>query len=818
MGSVLRDGGYAWRALCRTPGFTAAVVLTLALGIGANTIVFSLVDAVLLQTPAGVDAPERLVDVYTSDYSGPSFGASSYADYLDFAANVDALSGLAAFAWQPFSVSTGGEAFRAFGEYVSDNYFEVLGVTPALGRAFGDSEASGGNVVTAVIAYGLWQQRFGGAPDVIGRTIRLRGQPVSVIGVAPRGFSGTQTGIGIDLWVPYSMQAVLDPAAAERAVYRGTRGLFVIGRLAPGASVSAAQAAFDVLAAQLHAAYPEEWTDIRQAERRITVLEHARAAVMPEIRGAVVSFLAVVGTVAGLVLLICCANLVNLLLARAAGRAREIAVRTALGATRGRIIRQLVVETVLLALLGGLCSVGLAAAVGGVLERIELPIPVPIVLDLAPGGRVLLFAAVLSLVTGLVLGTLPALRATRARVTPLLHAEVMTSSGGRRFLTLRNALVVGQVAVSSALLVVMGLFIQSLVRAQAADLGFRPERVALLSLDLESQGYSATRAGQFLDRLEERARQLPGVRSVTFARSAPLGLDYARRLVRVEGYEPRPNEDMEIGFNAIDEDYFETLGIELHRGRVFTRADRQGAPPVAVVNDAFVRRYWPDGEALGRHIDFGRGPAEVVGVAADVKHRSISDGPIPYLYVSRRQAGTASGMLQVLTEREPSTIFAALRSAVTELDPTLPVTLETMNAHLGTAVLPQRLGATLVSAFAGIGILLAALGLYGVLSYLVARRTREIGVRMALGSDAATIVRMVLKRAAGLTLVGLAIGLIGAFAAGHLVAGFLFGVGPRDPGTFAAVAVLVAGVAVVAALGPARRATRIEPTDALRCE
>ncbi|HEX5419307.1 MAG TPA: FtsX-like permease family protein, partial [Gammaproteobacteria bacterium] len=432
--------------------------------------------------------------------------------------------------------------------------------------------------------------------------------------------------------------------------------------------------------------------------------------------------------------------------------------------------------------------------------------------------RTLAFTAALSALTGLILGTLPALRATRSGAAHGLHHDALTSSHPRRLLNLRDLLVVGQVAISSALLVVTGLFVQSLVRAQSVDLGFQPEHVALVTLDLEAQGYPAERAGQFLDTLEETVRRLPGVRSAAFARFAPLGVNYARRGIRIEGYQPRPSEDLELGVNAVDEDYFATLGIELLDGRAFHAGDRQGTLPVAIVNEAFVRRYWPDGKALGKHIDAGGVSAEVVGVAADAKYRSIRDDALPYFYLARRQTGAMSGMLEVRTEGDPSAIFPALRTSVSALDPRLPFQLTTMNEHLGSAVLAQRIGASLIGVLGGLGVLLAAFGLYGVLSYLVVRRAREIGIRMALGSDAATIMRMVLKRAAGLTGVGLAIGLAGALAAGRLVAEFLFDVDARDPVTFVAVAILFAAIALSAAMGPARRATHVDPTEALRSE
>lgn len=817
MQTLLQDLRYALRALRKAPGFAAVVALTLGLGIGANATIFSLINAILLRPPAGVADPAYLVEVYTSDYSGPPFGASSYPDYSDFAANTPELSGLAAYTMEPLNISTGAEAFRGFGAFVSANYFDVLGVTPALGRLFRGGAPASASEAAVVIGYGLWQRRFGGAADVVGRTIRVRGRPVTVIGVAPRGFTGTQTGIGVDLWATLSTRTSLDPSSERSLTDRGSRGLFLVGRLAPGRTASAAQARFDVLAAQLRAAYPEQWTDVRHAPRRITVLEQARAGVLPEIRGAVVSFLGLLSAVAALVLLICSANIASLLLARLTGRAREIAIRLAMGATRARIVRQLLAECTLLALLGGAAGVFLAASAAGLFVRIQPPISIPIVLDVAPDGRALGFASLVAVLTGLCVGLLPALRATRSPGITGLRRNAVTPKGDKhRWLTLRAALVVSQVAVSTVLLVLAALFLQSLEHARSVDLGFRPEHVALATLELDSQGYTAERAGRFYDELEQRVRGLPGVESAAIARSAPLDIDYARRGVRIEGYEPASNEDMEIGVNVVDDGYFKTLSIEILRGRAFTARDRPGARRVAIVSESFASRYWPDGSVAGRTIDFGRGPAEVVGVAADAKYRSIAEDALPYFYVPLRQNPTTSAVLEVRTAGEPSVVLPGLRAQVAALDPDLPVRVETMREHLGVSVLPQRVGSIMLAAFGGVGLLLAALGLYGVLAYLVTARTREIGIRTALGSKSGDVMRMVLAEAASVTAAGLAIGLVAAFAAGRLAAGFLFGVAATDPVTYTAVCGLLTLVALAAAFGPAHRATRIDPVEALR--
>ncbi len=818
MTALMADVRYALRGIRRSPGFALVVVLTLALGIGANTTIFSLINAVLLRPPAGVTDPGRLVAVSTVGHcAGGCLGTSSYPDYLDFAAYDSRLTGLAAFEPRPFTLSAGDETFQAFGEYASPDYFGVLGVTPALGRTFRPEDGVPGATPVAVIGHGLWQQRFGGQRDVIGRTVRVRGAAVTIVGVAPAGFIGTLTGIGVGLWVPFAARTVLEPGSASDLTDRGNHSLFLVGRLAASATAAEVQARFDVLTPQMQSAHPE-WQGHRGPGSRIAVASEREAALLAPMRTVVVSFFGVLAAVAALVLLICCANLANLLLARGSTRARDIGVRLALGASRSRVVRQMLTESVLLALAGGIGGVLLATAAGSLIVRIQLPLPVPVALDLSLDWRVFGFAAVVAAVTGIVFGVLPALRFTAAGVVQRLHGDAAGERPQRRRFTLRDALVVSQVAVSAILLIVAGLFVNSLRHAQDLDLGFDPDHVAMATVDLDSQGYPTERMLQFYQQLETRARALPGVGSATLAAYAPLGLDYSSVSVQIEDYQPGPHEDNMAGVNRVDDEYFTTLGIPVLQGRGFTAQDRMDTPRAAVVNQAFVRRYWPDGKALGRHIACCGGPAEVVGVVPDAKMRSLGEGPTPYLYLPLRQNPVGSAVLEVRTAGDPSAMLPMLRSTISGIDPDLPVQLSTMHGYLGIAMVPQRLGAILLSVFGGLGMLLAALGLYGVLAYLVARRTREIGIRMALGSEPAAVMHMVLWQALRLVAAGLAIGLLLGLLAGHLIRGFLFGVGAGDPATFAGVLLIFTLVTLVAGYGPARRATRVDPVRALRSE
>ena len=823
LGEMAFDIRYALRALRRSPGFTLAAVLTLALGIGANSTIFSVVSAVLLRPPAQIREPERLVHVFTSDYSGPRYGASSYADYLDFRDGATGVVGLTAFAPSPLNFSTGGAASRVWGEEVSGNYFSVLGVAPALGRTFvPDAERTQRAEPVAVLSYALWQRAFGADSGVIGREVRVNGYPFTVIGVAPAHFHGSIRGVQADIWVPYATRGFLSPerTAGDGALdmQRGDRGLFIIGRLSPGTTLAAAQTSFDVIARRLHDAYPEFWSDVHEESRVITLTSERDSRVLPQLRGAVIGFFGLLMTVVGLMLLICCANVANLLLARAAGRRREVSIRLALGAGRARLVRQLLTETAVIAILGGAVGLLLAKWATGLLVAFKPPLPVPVALDISLDGRVLAFTAAVAALTGFIAGAAPALGAARLDLVSALKGMTSDSGRRRRRPALRSVLVVSQVATCVILLTMAGLLLRSLRAAQNADLGFAPSGIAIFSTELGSQGYNEARGRAFYDDLLSRVAALPSVRAASLAESTPLGLDYSRRGVRVEGYEAKPGEDMEFGANIVGPGYLGLMRIPLERGRDFTERDRAGSLPVAIVNQSFARRFWPGEDPIGKRIQVGDSLREVVGVAHDSRTRSLNESPTPYFYLPFLQYYQPNMTLEVRTAGDPAGIIPAVRREIAALDRDLPVESGTLEDALGLSLLPQRAGATLLGIFSLLGLVLASIGLYGVVAYAVAQRTRELGIRVALGAEPGNIYRVVLGHGVKLTFLGLIIGIGAALLLARLARGVLFGVSSTDPVTLGSVAAILAAVALLASFIPARRATRVDPLVALREE
>lgn len=804
----------AFRRLRLDPGFTLLAVLLLALGIGATTTVFTLINTVFLRPPAQVQAPDRLVAVYTSDYSGPRFGNTSYPDLEDYRAGTAGLLDLAGYTLRPLSVSTGAERFRTAGELVTTNYFSVLGVGPAAGRLFGADDGPD----AAVLSYGLWQRRFGAAADVVGRAVRVAGRSFTIVGVAPQGFTGSTRGVGAELWLTLQAAWSLEPGRdRDPLASRGHRGLFVVGRLAPGGTLPQAESRLAVVARRLHAAHPEAWTDVSGAARVVTVVPEREARVFPSVRGPVRAFLAMLMGVAGLVLLVCCANLANLLLARGTARRRELAVRLALGAARRRLVRQLLVEGLVLALLGAVLGVAGAVWASALLARLQPPVPVPVALDLGVDGRILLFAVAATVLVTLTSALVPALRATRLERGAGLRLEASTRPSAGR-VGLRDGLVVVQIAVSLVVLAAAGLFLASLREATRIDPGFATSGVALMPVELGLQGYDQTRARAFYRQLLERSRALLGAEAVSLAQVVPLGFGGLRRGLEVEGYTPAPGEEMEFGVNAVGDDYFRTLGVPLVRGRAFDRRDAEGTAPVAIVNQTFARRFWPGADPIGRRIVIGDVSREVVGVARDAKYGSLSEAAQPHYYLPWAQAFEPDMVLQVRTTGDPRALLASLAAVARGLDPDLPVEPITIDEYLGLALLPQRLGAIVLGAFGATGLLLAGLGLYGVMAYAVTQRRAEIGIRLALGATGAQVRRLIVGRGLGLTALGLALGLVGALAGGRVLSGFLLGVRAADPLVLAAAAALFACVALAASWVPAWRAGRTDPAISLRSE
>ena len=815
--SIGRDLRHALRLLARSPAFTATAVLTLALAICANTTIFSLVNALLLR-PLPVGDPATIVALYTSDYSGPRFGASSYADYLDLSRG-QSFDGVAAYTPMPVALTQpGGQAARAFVDLVSVNYFSVLGVTPQLGRGFlpQEGEAEGREPVV-VISHALWRNRFAGDPHILGMKIVMNGSPFTIVGVAPPGFSGVFRGLAMDLWTPITMQGTLSHRP-DKLDNRGNRGVFLLARLKPGAILERVRAEMAVLAQRLRQQYPEQWTDINRQGRVITVLPESQARIFPAARGPVAGFMALLLVVTGLVLLVACANIANLLLARAAGRRREIAVRLSLGATRRRLLRQLTTESIVLGLLAG--GVGLAATfwTTRLLTGFKPPVPVPVELDLSPDARVLLFAMALSILTALTFGLVPALQATRSELSSVLKDDSGATGYFRRSL-LRNGLVIAQVAISALLLVGSGLFLRSLQNASQVNLGFDPNNVITFGVDLRSQGYNDSQTKLFFTQLLDRIGKLDGADSATVAAYLPLGWGGRRSGVAIEGYKPQAHEDLEVSNNAVGPNYFSVMRTPLLRGRDFSSADAAPAPGVIIVNRSFGQRYWPGQDPLGRRITLGDKPFEVIGVVADSKNGSLGEDPTPMFYQSILQTSDNEAAVLVRGRQEARSLFPALREQVHALDRTLPLfDVKLMTEHLALALLPARLAATVLGIVGATALLLASIGLYALISYSVSQRTHEIGIRVAIGASPAQVRKLVARQGLTLTAIGLAIGLGMAAGVTRFASSLLYGIAPTDALTLAAVGVLLAGVASVAILIPAHRASSVDPMVALRTQ
>ncbi len=819
MQRILADLRYAVRSLQKSPGFTAVAVLTLALGIGANSTIFSFINGVLLRPPAGVADPSRGVGIYTSDFSSGPFGTSSFPDFEAIKAERSVFSGVAVYDLRPLALAVGDEAEMIIGQTVSGDFFPLLGAAPSAGRLLGPGDARvPGAEAVAVLSYGLWQRRFGGDAQIVGRDIRLNGHAFRVVGVAREGFGGLVRGIVADVWIPVTMIPVLDPTSDDLTSL-GSRGFLMVARLRPGVTLAKAQARLTALARARFEQFPDWWRTVSGEGRQLTVLPESETRVPPRGRGIAVGAAALLMTAVGLVLLIACANIANLLLARASRRRREIALRISLGASRAQLIRHLLTESLVLAVLGAGAGLLLAQWLTGAAGAVRLPmLRGPIRLDSGLDARVLGFTGLLVVVTGVAFGLVPAVRASRPDLVAELKGEATAARG--RWFSLRNTLVVAQVAVSLLLLVGAGLFLRSLGRAEAVDPGFDPANTVLMTFDLESNGFSEAQGRGFYDQLLERARALPGVELATLAQRVPLSDCCDRRGTTIEGYAPRPGESTEINSNLVGADYFRTLRIPLLQGRDFTPQDRVGAPLVAIVNQAFARRYWPGQDPLGKRLSFRglEGPfAEVVGVVRDGKYRSLGEDPLPFLYVPFAQLYRSPMTLYVRTAGDPRELLPSLRAEVKALALGLPIiNPTTLEDAAAVALLPHRLGAVLLGVLGGLAAVLAMLGLYGVLAYSVAQRTREFGIRGALGADRRRLVAQVIGEGMLLSGTGAAVGLVLAAAATRLVRGFLFGVSPLDPAAFGAVAVLLAGVALAAGYVPARRATRVSPMEALR--
>jgi predicted permease len=824
MRTFLNDVRFGLRVLWKSKGFTAVAVLTLGLGIGVNAAIFSGVSAFVMRPLPGVGEPERLMSVFETTATDGSHGYNdfSYPDLLDYRARTDVFEGLLGHTMTQAALGEREQADVVWGELVTGNFFDVLKVRMQHGRGFlPEEDATPGTHPVVVLSDDLWRKRFGADADIVGRQIQFNGRPLTVVGVTPPEFTGAKWALGMKFWAPLMSKQFVAGGTNNWTTQRGNHWLEVQGRLKPGVTQEQAASALTSVATQLQAEYPAA----RNKDVRVLVMPE-REGRWDDMGGVVRLSSGLALALVGLVLLVACANVANMMLARAVVRRREIGIRLALGAGRWRVVRQLLTESLLLALAGGAVGLVLSFWMTDALTTFFPTIAYTISLDVSPDGRALLFTLAISLLTGLVFGLAPAFQATRPDLVPVLKGESQRAGRARR-LTLRNALVVAQVALSLVVLVCAGLFVQSFRHAKSIDPGFATSGSYVVSVNPGLFGYEKEQGRDFYRRLAERVRATPGVEAAGFVNWMPLG-DSSNAWGPVYPAEqpvPPPGEGMDAHAQTVSPGFFKAMRIPLAEGRDFDERDREGLKPEAVViNETLARRLWP-GEALvvGKRMALGRDQAdqlEVVGVARDSKVRTLGEKPRNLMYVSVDQ--TYSGGLNLVV-RAPGgggeAVVGAVRQAVKEIDARMPLyNVRTIEQHLTWAFWAQSMAASLATAFGLLALALAAVGLYGVVAYTVARRTHELGIRVALGAQARDILRIVLGQGMLLTLVGLGAGLVGAFALARLLSSLLYGISPGDPATYILVALLLALVALVACLVPARRATKVDPMVALRYE
>ncbi len=812
METFWQDLRYSLRTLFKRPGFTFVVVTTLALGIGANATIFTWIKAVLLASLPGIEQPEKLVEIWGATRNNSAL-SSSYVDYLDYRDQNKVLSGLIAHQVLPLNLGRSEKPERAWGAIVSGNYFDVLGVKALIGRTFLPEEDRTPNThPVVVIGYGLWERRFGTDPNVLGRTITLNEHDFTVIGVAPKNFASPFAGLALDVWTPVMMK---DYVARPHfsLTDRGSRWLMVMGRLKPGATVPQAQANIGAIASHLEQEYPQ--TNEQMGVAVYSVLQ-SPFSLKQDMRPALAILMAAVGVV----LLIACANVANLLLARATSRRKEIALRLTLGGSRGRLVRQMLTESFVLASLGATMGLAIAFWTARSLAAFLPPYANRATFDTRPDAVVFAFTLGLTVITTLLFGLAPTLHASKQDLVTAMKDNTATVGRGPRKVSLRHALVITQVALSMVALISARLFVRSLREAYRADPGFDSHGVLLASFDPFLSGYDESRGREFYRRLVERVRTVTGIKSATLARRLPLtdgGIAFAN--VAIDGYAPAKDEDMRLNYETVGPQYFQTMRIPFVHGRDFDERDQDGAPGVVIINETMARRYWPGGDALGRRIKLTKDWLEIVGIAKDVKYRSLREAPQPFLYLPLLQDYRSNMILVARTVIEPEKMFQPVRAEVAALDPEIPIfDFKTFEEHVGISLYLQRMAATLLSIFGLLALSLAAIGLYGVMAYSVGQRTRELGIRVSVGAERHDIFRLILGQGLAISVVGLLAGLVAALVLTRLTAKLLYGISATDPVTFIVIALLLLCVTLLACYFPARRATKVDPMIALRVE
>jgi predicted permease len=816
MPQLTSDIRLAFRRARKRPGFTLVAVLSLTLGIGANSAVFSLVNAILLRR-APIPHPEQIVEVYQHQTDFP-YSPFSYPDYVDFKrATANTFSQLSISAYTVEALDAGDHVESLMGEMVNGDYFPLLGLHARVGRLLGpQDDVSPGAHPVVVISSDYWQRQFAGDPAVVGRSMRLSGHQYTIVGVAPESYTGMVSGLAPAVFLPIMMINQIQPDVRDQLTLRGNHSEFVKARLAPGASLAQARAVAQSFTNTMAAQHPDQWP----AGTSLNVIPSSEIAVNPLLDSVVVPAAAALMAVVGLVLLVACANLASFLLAHARDRRKEVAIRLAIGAKRSALVRQFLVEALLLATVGGIAGVLLAGVALRAVLHADLPLPLPITIDVSLDWRVLAFSVFASALAGVMFGLLPALSATRATVVETIKNENADGGPVRRAST-RNLLVIGQVAVSLTLLITAALFLRSMQARAAVDPGFGHSPAGIVWLAIPADRYDSTQRPLLLDRIEARMARIPGVTGVGATNNILLNpLSQQGKRIRVPGLTPPPGQrGFDVDYAAADTGYLGSIGVSILRGRGFTAADTRAAPRVAIVNEAMAQKFWPNTDAVGQTFSTDSATYRVVGVTRTTKVRSLGEAPRPFMLAPLAQEFSASMMLVARTNGDAERTATQMLAALRDVDPgIMAIQVKTMEKHLAAMLLPARLGAMAFMLFAGLALALAILGVYGVVSYAVARRTREVGIRLAVGAQPNSLVRLLMREGFALVVIGTLFGLLLGAGSARVLRTLLFGVGTIDPVTFLGAPVVLMAAGAVAAFLPARRASRVDPASVLRAE
>jgi predicted permease len=829
--SLLADIRFAWRWLLKSPGFTLVAVASLAIGIGFNAALFTIVDTLLFK-PLPVLRPDQLVDVFTSDSTGEvPFGTTSYPDYLDLESQNDVFEDLVGYSPMFGALGADTASRLAMGEIVTGNYFRALGVPAFMGRAIEPDDDRKDAPKVAVVSYRYWTRDLASSRDAVGRTLLLRGYPYTIIGVAPRAFTGMVPVLSPDLWISVSSSldvepvglhdVVPSPTGTNRLERRGDRWLFLRGRLKAGATIDRARANLQLVMSRLTATNP-----VTNKDRRVALKATNDVHFHPRADPQILPIARILMVVVGLVLLVACANVASMLLARASARQKEIGIRLAIGATRGRLVRQLVTESVVLVVAGAAAGMLLAWWITSIAGSLNLPFLIPLVLNLHIDGRVFIFTFFAASLAALLAGVVPALQASKANLTADLRGEPVGRAAGRRW-TLRSLLVAGQMAVTAVLLVVAALLTRSVIAAQRTNLGFPVDRIALVSIDASQLRYDRDRTQQFFDQTLASIRAIPGVEAVALSTRPVFSVNANQWEIWIPGLHRPGAHGATVEVTSVSRDYFDAMSVPIVAGRAFTDDDRADTPRVAVINETMARRFWPGQDPIGQTFRSrnSEGPVfQIVGVSADHKVTTVSESPTPFLHVARRQQPNPySAFIARTRGGDASALLRDMRRAIHAVEPNLAfIENQTMEGEVGLTLFPVRASAWLVSGVGLVAMLLAAIGLYGVSAYSVALRTREIGIRMALGARQTTVVGLVMRQGLGVAIAGLAAGCavaaVIAIVATRQIARGLYGIGAGDPASWLSAVGVILLVSALANLIPAWRASRVHPSEALRTE